>query len=118
MDKESIKIGTSRFKAHLKMFTGKQGEYFVSYFPSLNVSGYGKTFKESTEDAEYNLKVFIKDIMELNKSLIDKELKKLGWERNTFFKKKFSKASVDEKGVLLNFDSPEDVIQTTIETPA
>lgn len=118
MNEESIKIGSGRFKAHLKLFTGKQGDYFVSFFPSLNVSGYGETPEQSAEDAEYNIKVFIEDIMALNKSSIDKELRKLGWERNTFFKKKFSKASVDEKGVLQNFDSPEEVIQTTIETLA
>jgi hypothetical protein len=37
------------------------------------------------------------------------ELRKLGWTNSAFFKRKYSKAFVDENGVLQNFSHPEKV---------
>ena len=43
------------------------------------------------------------------------ELKKFGWDVKAMFPKKFSNAYIDEKGVLQNFDNPEEVNRQILE---
>ena len=62
MKKESLNISPSGASGRLISFTGKSGGISVCTVPSLNVSGYGKSDKESFDDMIYNLKVFLHDL--------------------------------------------------------
>jgi hypothetical protein len=100
----------------LKCFTGEQGEFWVSIIPSLNVSGYGNNEEEAIEDLRFNFNVMCHDLFAINEIQRKAELNKLGWNINKFFKKRYSKAFVDENGILQNFDHPELVKKSILET--
>lgn len=116
LDNEKITIGSNGLKGNFRCFSGKSGDYWVSVIPSLNTSGYGSTEEESREDLKYNLDVFCEDFFKLDKESINLELKKLGWNKDRFFRKRYSSSYVDENGILQNFDSPKDVKKSILET--
>ncbi len=113
---EKLTVTPNGIKGLFKAFTGESGEYWVSILPSLNVSGYGKTEEEALENLKENSDLFWQDIYSLGEIGRNAELKKLGWTVNRIFKKKFSKAFIDEKGVLQNFDHPEKVKQNLLQS--
>ena len=112
---ENIKLSPTELVGKLNTLTGEQGEYWVSIVPSLNVSGYGKTEDEANESLKENLHLFCEDLFALPKYQRTAELRKLGWAPNKIFKKKYSKAYVDENGVLQNFNNPDLVKRRILE---
>ena len=42
-DIDSLRFKNGKMHFSLNVFNAKQGEYYISYCPSLNISGYGKT---------------------------------------------------------------------------
>lgn len=113
---EEIKLSSHSITGKLKCFTGEQGEYWVSIIPSLNVSGYATTEKESIEDLKFNLLVFCEDLFNVDENIRKAELRKLGWTINKFFKKQFSKSYVDDNGILQDFDYPERVKTSILQS--
>lgn len=113
---EKLVLNAHTLKANLACYTGQQGEFWVSIIPSLTVSGYGKTEKESIKDLNYNATLFCDDLFAVTEAQRRAELNKLGWVLNKMFKKKYSKSYIDENGVLQNFDFPEKVKKTILET--
>lgn len=109
LKKEEIKISKNRFKGDLNVFSGASGEFIVSIIPSMDVSGYGKSENEAIEDLKYNLNIFLEDLFKLSVSQRSIYLKDLGWDIDTFFKKKYSTIFIDNNGILQNFDKPEEV---------
>lgn len=57
----------------------------------------------------------MEDIFQLSPKKKEAVLKNMVWEKNKFFKKRFSTAFVDENGVLQNFDSPKQVKKAILE---
>jgi predicted RNase H-like HicB family nuclease len=112
---ESLKMSSDVVEGFLKTFTGQQGEFYVSIVPALNVSGYGKDEAEALESLEENLNTFFDDLFELSEVDRHKEVMKLGWVRDRFFKKRFSSSFIDENGVLQNFDFPEKVTKSILQ---
>lgn len=112
---ENLKVSPSGLVGRLSAFSGKQGEFWVSIIPSLNVSGYGESEEDANESLKENLQVFCEDLFSISDTQRRSELKKLGWEPNKFFKKRYSKAYVDENGVLQNFDNPEQVKRKVLQ---
>ena len=112
---EKLHVSAHSLKGNLNCFTGKQGEFWVSIIPSLNVSGYGQSEEEALNDLGSNFEVLCKDLFSINDIQRNAELNKLGWEINKFFKKRFSKSFVDENGTLQNFDYPEKVKKSILE---
>ena len=106
---ETLKVTAKGLKGMLQSFTGQSGDYWVSIIPSLNVSGYGPTEDEAREDLAYNFDIMCQDLFSVDALKRFKYLKDLGWEHSKIFKKQFSKAYVDENGILQNFDRPEEV---------
>lgn len=101
---EKIRIKHNKITIRTKIFGGKQGDFFVYVSPSLNISGYGKTSKDAKESLKLNLELFCSDIMALPMSEIDRELKHLGFKKEMYHNKNYSKVFVDENGVLQGFD--------------
>lgn len=112
---EYLKLTPNGVKGKFISFTGKSGEHWVSIIPSLNVSGYGESEEDALKDSQYNIRVLFEDLHELTSTQRDKELKKLGWLQNKFFKRQYSSSYVDENGVLKNFDSPNQVKKSVLE---
>lgn len=110
--KDLVRINKNSIHLKIAIFTGKEGDYFVTISPSLNVSGYGKTKKEAMQSFGENIELFCADLIALPKKRIEIELRKLGFIREKFQLKNFSKIYVDENGVLKNFE--EGSIETSV----
>ena len=115
-ENEKITVKTNGLKGNFICLSGKSGDHWISIIPSLNTSGYGSTEEDSKEDLKYNLDLFCEDLSKLDRDSINRELSKLGWSRDKFFRKRYSSSYVDENGVLQNFDSPKDVKRFVLET--
>ena len=101
---ETIRINKNVITVKVVVATGKEGDFFVALSPSVNVSGYGKNKKEAQDSFNENMITFCEDIMRLPQQEREKELLNLGFHKERFKNKNFSKAYVDENGVLKNFE--------------
>lgn len=103
-DIDEIRIKNGSIGATLNILTGMQGEYFLHYCPSLEISGYGRTADEAVALIKSELEVFCEDLFEMNQKEREHYLFSLGFKKQKFHNKNFSKAYVDEKGRLRDFD--------------
>lgn len=97
---ETIRIKDNKINLNVVATSGKDGDYFVMISPTIMVSGYGETIEEAQQSFEHNMAVFCKDVLNLNQIERNLYLKKLGFEREKFKTKNFSKLYVDENGAL------------------
>lgn len=102
---QSIRISKKGITVKIVIVSGKEGDHFVTIAPSIDVSGYGRTVKEAEESFDENMEVFLEDLMKLSKKDRENEILKLGFKRELFKNKNFSKIYVDENGVLQNFEA-------------
>jgi hypothetical protein len=98
--KETIRIKNQKISVSVLVAFGKDGEHFVEVSPTISVSGYGTTAEEAKESLQHNLLVFMKDIMAMPPSQRDIYLGSLGFEKEKFAHKNFSKMFIDKDGVL------------------
>ncbi len=101
---ETIRIHKNIVTMKVVVIMGKDGDYFVALAPSVNVSGYGKTKEEARQSFGENAETFLLDIMSLDKLQRDKELSKMGFRKEVFKNKNYSKVYIDENGELQNFE--------------
>lgn len=104
-DTEQLKVTKHSIKARINILTGKEGEFYVAYSPSLNVSGYGETEKDATDSFLHNFEVFAQSLLDLKVDKQKTELQTLGWKRKKYATKQYSKAYVDENGELRNLQN-------------
>jgi hypothetical protein len=102
--KETVRIKGNNLSIRILAATGKEGEHFVTVSPSLLVSGYGANEEEAKQSFEENLRLFCEDFMKLIQSQRELELIKLGFSKVKFHNKDFSKAYLDDSGVLQGFE--------------
>jgi predicted RNase H-like HicB family nuclease len=102
--KETIRIKGNKLSIKILSATGKEGAYYVTVSPALLVSGYGSTEEEAKQSFEENLRLFCEDFMKLNQLQKESELMKLGFAKVKFHNKDYSRAYVDENGVLQGFE--------------
>ncbi|MES2544804.1 MAG: hypothetical protein V4548_07955 [Bacteroidota bacterium] len=114
--KEILLLTENNLKVNLKCFTGQQGEVWVTKIPSLNIAGYGQSEKESTLDVSANIEKLALDLFKLSSSKRKLEIRKLGWSLDKFFKKKYTKTSINEIEVIEDFDFPEEVKKFILES--
>ena len=113
-DTEQLRITKNSISVRVNIISGKDGEYWVCISPSLNVSGYGKNIKEARSSFDENMEVFSDDLLGLSPIEKRKVLRELGWRQKRYLKKQFSKAFVDEDGILQNLEQPKLVSLETI----
>jgi hypothetical protein len=101
---ETIRINKQNIHIKVVRATGKEGEFYVCIAPSVHVSGYGATKKEAQESFEENMKVFCDDILSLSPKDREHQLRILGFKKELFKHKNFSKTYVDKNGELQNFE--------------
>jgi len=111
---EQLKISQNSILTRINVASGKDGNFWVCVSPSLHVSGYGKTLKEAQISFKENMETFYGDLLSLNSKERKKVLASLGWEQKKFFNKQYSKAFVDEDGILQDLEQPQLVSLETI----
>lgn len=99
-DIEEIKMSRDTFVVRINVITGEEGDFWVSISPSLNVSGYGETKEEAQESFHHHMQMFWEELKALKMDKRHLMLKNLGWDNKFYAKKQYSKAFVDENGVL------------------
>lgn len=102
--KDTIRIKNNKIELGFNVLKGKQGDYVLLFCPAVNLSGYGSTDKEANELLKENLVVFSEDVLSMNTTEREHFLASLGFKKERFHNKNFSKAYVDEDGILKNFD--------------
>lgn len=102
--KDIIRIKSNKIEIGFNILKGKQGDYVLLFCPAVNLSGYGKTVKEADELLKENLLLFSEDILSMNNTEREYFLASLGFKKERYKSKNFSKAYVDEDGILKNFD--------------
>tara|TARA_R110002050_G_scaffold107585_1_gene218097 strand:+ start:177 stop:566 length:390 start_codon:yes stop_codon:yes gene_type:complete len=101
---DTLRIKGDKLEAKLNIISGKQGEFFLSYSPSLKISGFGDTKEEAMEFIKMELQGFCEDIYSMNNKERENYILSLGFKKEKFHAKNFSKAYVDENGRLQDFD--------------
>lgn len=108
--REFIRIKGDKINIKVLTASGKDNDTFVIISPALLVSGYGSTEVEAKESFEHNMELFCKDFLDLPIEQREKYLKTLGFAKEKYRNKNFSKIYVDENGVLQGLE------QSTLRT--
>lgn len=101
---DKLRIKGNKLQLSLNVFAGKQGDYFLYFCPALNISGYGKTDFKAEEFIKVEMLTFCEDIMAMPSNERDNYLMSLGFKKERFHNKNFSKAYIDVDGRLQDFD--------------
>ena len=112
--KEYLKIKSGKININVLTVSGKDGDCFVNISPALLISGYGSSEQEAKESFEHNMEVFCKDLLDLTQENRDLYLFKLGFSKEKFKSKNFSKLYIDENGVLQGLE-PSSVKTSVLE---
>ena len=95
MKVEILKINKKKqtifFKLQIHSF--KEGAFEIVYIPSLEISGYGETKAEAMELMKTSLFIFGENILKSVNHKITEDLKELGWEQHSYFKKQLNNIS-------------------------
>ncbi len=111
-DPEFIRINTSKrtVNTEITIFEVIEHDQIVLYIPSFELSGYGNNYEEAKEMLDESVNYFLTNLIKLTPDKINLELAKLGWKKNKFKNKEFSKAYIDKNGILKGFDVSPDKI--------
>ncbi len=110
--KESIRLKNGKLKLKAVAVSGKDGDTYVVVSPTLLVSGYGETEIEAKQSFEENVLLFCEDFMALSSEQKDGYAKSLGFDKVKYHSKDYSKAYVDENGILKGLDLGKLTIST------
>ena len=103
--KEFVRVKGNKLNIKVLATSGKEGDSFVVISPSLLVSGYGDSELLAKESFKHNIELFCQDFMLLTAEQKEIQLKKLGFAKEKFKNKNFSKFYVDEKGILQGLET-------------
>ena len=92
-------------------FLDKDTNMYVSLVPALDISGYGDNIDEAMELVNFSVDEFFNHLTKMPIENISIELSKLGWKKNVFKNKEFSRAFVDIEGELQGFNIDHSTIQ-------
>ncbi|HEY6976339.1 MAG TPA: hypothetical protein VH396_08615 [Chitinophagaceae bacterium] len=108
-----IDFSTGKITATLAgfIFLDKDANVFVAYLPSLEVSGYGSTVNDAQEMFKFSIKDFFDYLTQISIEEVQRELRKLGWKKNSHFNKRFSKDQVNIRDLLKDYNIEESTLQ-------
>jgi hypothetical protein len=112
---EYLLLDHTRVTAFLLTYTGKRGDLYISYAPSINARGYGQTEQEAQKALTYHAADLFSTIFELQGIRRTRELQSLGWTQSAYFKKKYVSTLEDEQAILEDFDQPEKVKRAALQ---
>jgi len=108
--REFIRLKGDKLNIKVLTASGKDGDSFVIISPTLLVSGYGSNEIEAKESFQHNMELFCKDYLDLTSEQKENYMRKLGFSKEKYRNKNFSKLYVDENGVLQGLE------QSTLKT--
>lgn len=93
-----------------KLYEFYENDSYIIYAPQVNLSSYGADKKEAFDMFMFVVDDFHKSLINLSDSAVINVLGELGWTKRKIGRKNFgySGAYIDSKGVLKEFDLPED----------
>ncbi|WP_336092492.1 hypothetical protein [Leeuwenhoekiella sp. CH_XMU1409-2] len=120
MRKDTIKLNPSEGKVNGKfqIINFWEGDFFILYIPSLQMSSYGKDEKEAHLMMRETLQDFFESLnIKKGTDLFYKTMRELGWSRDRYFKKKLSVDLSDTTydDIKKEFNLPDDVELSTAE---
>jgi hypothetical protein len=99
-------------------FIDKDTRQHVIYMQSLEISGYGETPEKAFKMLRFSLDDFFNHLFSLPLNTTTNILANLGWEKNYFFHKEFSRAYMDSSGELQNLNAETNSIERVSLTAA
>ncbi len=102
--KEIIHIEGNAITMGVSVFEVKDGDFYVCIAPALLVSGYGDTMDEARKSFIDNIDFFCEALTKLTNEQKETELVKLGFVNENQQNTDYSKAYIDQNGVLQGFD--------------
>ena len=102
----------------LLTFKDKDTKQFVFVVPSLSMSSYGSTQAKAKQMLGAEIHTFFVNLLQLKPEQITRELKKLGWIKNSMRAKQYSKAYVGIDGTLQNFNAQNEVKMSLMQLGA
>lgn len=112
-DLEIVRIKGNKVQLGLYVKCLMDGDNYLMYSPTLEISGYGDTEKEAEESFKHICKETFREILELPKKDIDSYLSSFGFKKQKFKNKNFSKAFVDDDGVLRDLNIDLNTVKTS-----
>lgn len=76
--KNYIKVSKDGVNISVGVYVFKEGDTFIAYCPSLDLSGYDTTEKKAREDFEFMLTDWLST--QLKNNTLDKDLREHGWK--------------------------------------
>lgn len=109
---EFIKMDRQKkvFSGLFKIFELIDNNQIILYLPALDLSAYGETKEKAIEMLNDIMVEYGRNLFTVNQEQVRIEFEKYGWRQNLYFKKKYdnSNSYIDIKGILRNFELPED----------
>ena len=113
-DTDLIRINrrTGHIQSKLQMlkFVDKDTKQHICFIPAFQISGYGKTKAKALEMLKFSMDEYFTNLIHMTDKQMKQEMIQLGWHSDKFFKKEYSRAYVDQDGVLQDFN-PDGVIE-------
>lgn len=116
---EFIRIKGDEVSFTVRVVSAKDGDFFVHYIPSINLSAYGETKEEAKQSLSHNIQMFALDLLSLSPKNLDREMLKMGFKKERLNRKNFSRLVVDGNGELkdLGFEDHElELLNATVPT--
>ena len=96
-----------KYQGRFNVIQGTEENIHVFFSPSANISGYGKTRAEAKKDFDYNVQIFFEDLFAMTASQRKSFLINLGWIEEKYANKNYSKAFVNDEGILEGLENPK-----------
>lgn len=100
-----MRIRFGKLLLSLTVYSGRHGDYFVNYCPSLDICGYGDTAEEAEDSLISDFRFFYDDLRKMSPTERDGHLVSLGFKRDEWRLKVFSKMILNEGDILQEFQS-------------
>lgn len=107
-NKLTIDFNKRKFDATVRYVLFMEGEHHLAYVPALKISGYGDTYDEAVEMIKVAAKQYLITILDTGKKDGEKELKSIGWIKDTLFNKQYDNNVIDNESIIEMYDLPRD----------
>lgn len=116
IDQDILRLTDRQIEASINVLRFKDADtqLIVSYFPALDISGYGPNEEKAMEMAVFSLKDFFAYLLNLPSKKREDELRSLGWKNDKLKHKEFSKAFIDGDSELKTFAAEGKIERLTL----
>lgn len=95
---DDLKFKNGEVSLNLTLIGYKDDDNFVLYSPALDLYAYGDNENEAFQAFDETINLYLDHV--INENTLEKDLKKLGWKRHNFFKKRFNPPQYDPREIM------------------